>query len=142
MNPDSKVMLEIVHEVQVVGPGQIGVHATLEQEACAADGLRLLGLLLQLLSGEDVAPAVARLVVESAEGAVDVADIRVVDVAVDDVADAAGVVVAIPCGRGGHGQVRQLGLLQQQGRLKSGDPSALEDTIQDVLRRDEGPQHV
>jgi len=81
-------------------------------------------------------------VVEGAEGAVDVADIRVVDVAVDDVADAARIVVAVPGGRGRHGQIRELRAFKQHERLGGGNPPALDHAIQDVLGRREGLEHV
>ena len=59
------------------------VHAALHQDLVAAEGDRLLDLLVELLARQDVGVGVARLAVERAEVADRGADVGVVDVAVD-----------------------------------------------------------
>ena len=142
VDPDALLVAEEAHQIQVVVPGQVRVHPALQQEASATDGAGLRSLLGQLLPGEHIAAAVAGPVVEGAEGAVDVADVRVVDVAVDDIAGPGRVVVAVPEGRGSHRQVRQLRLLQQHHGLIGSDAAASKRTFEDRLGRQEPCCHA
>src|SRR5919198_1069060 len=86
---DRVARLDRAEEVLVVLDPEVGVVAALHQQAGAADRERLLDLLEDDRLGEEVAlVAVARAPVEGAEVAVRVADVRVVQVPVDDERDA------------------------------------------------------
>ena len=110
-----------------------GMMAALHEDLRAADGLELLDFLADLLGREDVVFVVALGAHERAELAIDVADVGVIDVAVDDVGDdlvAAAVVggaLALAAARVGEfaqlGQRREIELLRLLGR----DASAVKD---------------
>ena len=89
---DRVALLERAEEVLVVVDPEVRVVAALHEDAGAADRERLLDLLVDDRLREQVAlGAVAGPAVEGAEVAVGDADVRVVDVAVDDERDPAGV---------------------------------------------------
>ena len=79
--------LDGAEQVLVPGEGNIGIVSALKQQLVAADGNRLVDLPEDLIEGEDVALAGADRTVERAEVAPRDADVRVVDVAIDDVGD-------------------------------------------------------
>ena len=89
---DRVALLDRAEEVLVVVDGEVGVVPALHEDAGAADRERLLDLLEDDRLRQQVAlGAVAGPPVEGAEVAVGDADVRVVDVAVDDERDPAGV---------------------------------------------------
>src|ERR1051326_5683042 len=63
------------------------MQAALHQNACAAQGDGLINLLADFVERADVSFSVAGTTIESAEGTDDVADVRVVDVAINDIGD-------------------------------------------------------
>ena len=94
------VALDVAHQVEVPLERDVRVVPALDQDLHAAERLRLVDLRADLLERERVALAVLRPPVERAEAAVGDADVRVVDVAVDDVRDdVAGVQLAGARGR-------------------------------------------
>ena len=66
---------------------EVRMQSTLHQHAGAAERDRLVDLLADLVERADVSVGRAGTAIERAEGADDVADVRVVDVAIDDVGD-------------------------------------------------------
>ena len=92
---DLVARLDAREEVLVPLDAEIGVVAALHQHGRAAERERLLDLLVDHRLGQDVALArVARAPVEGAEVAVGDADVRVVDVPVDDERDLVGIGLA------------------------------------------------
>src|SRR3954468_23805796 len=92
MQMDRVALLEGLEEILVVVDPEIGVVAALHEDAGAAERERLLDLLEDHRLRQQVAlTAVAGAAVEGAEIAVGDADVRVVDVPVDDKRDAAGI---------------------------------------------------
>ena len=75
--------MQIAEQFLVPFELQRRVHPALHEDLVAAEGDRLLDLLVELLARQDVGVGVARLAVEGAEVADGGADVRVVDVAVD-----------------------------------------------------------
>src|SRR5678815_1229199 len=63
------------------------MQTTLHQHARAAERDRLVNLLADLVERADVSIGCARATIERAERAHDVADVRVIDIAIDDVSD-------------------------------------------------------
>ena len=84
MQGDRVAGLDRGEQVLVVGDGQLGVVPALEHDLGGAPVQGLLHPLEDLLRGAPVALLVPREAVEGAEGALDDADVGVVDVAVDD----------------------------------------------------------
>ena len=92
MQVNRVALLDRAEEILVVVDGEVGVVPALHEDAGAADRERLLDLLEDDRLREQVAlGAVARAAVEGAEVAVGDADVRVVDVPVDDERDSPGV---------------------------------------------------
>src|ERR687898_1457861 len=82
---DAVARLDRAEEVFVVVDAEIGMVAALHQQRGSSDRERLLDLLVDDRLGQEIAlGTIARPAVEGAEVAVRVADVRVVDVAVDD----------------------------------------------------------
>ena len=96
-------LLHRAEEILVPLDRQIGVVAALQQELHAADGDRFVDLAEDLVEAEDIPFGVPDGSIERAEVAARDADVRVVDVAVDDVGDDAVGVLAgahvISCAR-------------------------------------------
>jgi hypothetical protein len=84
---EREVLLGPAEQVLVVGEAELGVEAALQEDLDAAEGLGLAELLGQGLAAQDVATLGARWCVEVTELTASYADVRVVDVAVDDVRD-------------------------------------------------------
>ena len=129
---DRVALLDRAEEVLVVVDGEVGVVAALHEDAGAADCERLLDLLEDDGLREQVAlGAVAGPAVEGTEVAVGDADVRVVDVPVDDERDPAGV------GATRSERLRRLAdrdellRLEQLERLGVGDPLAVERLVED-----------
>ena len=88
VQPECRVRrLDGAEQVLVPGQRDVGVVAALQQHLVAADADRLVDLGKQLLARQHVAVGTADRAVERAEVAAGHADVRVVDVAVDDVGD-------------------------------------------------------
>ena len=103
-----KVRLHPAEQILVPADRQLRVQATLKQDLHAAQVDRLLELLGQLLARQHVAVGLVRgWPVEVAELAAGHADVRVVDVAVDDVGDLAVGVQGLPAGVGGGAQLQR-----------------------------------
>ena len=93
---DLVARLDRAEQILVVVDVEVGMVAALHEQARAADRERLLDLLEDDRLREQIALArVARPPVERAEVAVRVADVRVVEVPVDDERDPLGVVLAV-----------------------------------------------
>ncbi len=110
--------------------------APLHQHARAAERERLLDLLVDHRLGQQVPLAlVARAAVEGAEVAVGDADVRVVDVAVDDERDATRVGAAPAQLVRGATDRDQVARLEQREGVGVGDALAVERLLQDGARR-------
>ncbi len=93
---DLVARLDRAEEILVVVDPEVGVVAALHEEPRAADGERLLDLLVDDRLGEEVSLArVAGAAVERTEVAVGDADVRVVEVPIDDERHLRGVVRAV-----------------------------------------------
>ena len=106
--------------------------AALHQHAGAAERERLLDLLVDHRLRQQVALApVAGAAVEGAEVAVGDADVRVVDVAVDDERDAVGIGAAAAQLVRGAADRDEVARLEQRDRLGVGDALAVERLVED-----------
>src|SRR3954463_8419313 len=106
--------------------------AALHEQAGAAERERLLDLLEDDRLRQQVAVArVAGAAVEGAEVAVGDADVRVVDVAVDDEGDALRVGAAPPQLVRGAADRDEVARPEQRDRLRLGDPVAVERLLED-----------
>ena len=104
---DPVALLDRAEQILVVLDPEIGVVAALHQHAGAAERERLLDLLEDHRLRQQVAlGAVARAAVEGAEVAVGDADVRVVEVPVDDERDAPGIGLAARAARWRRGRRR------------------------------------
>src|SRR3954463_16236750 len=81
------MLLDIAHQLEVPLEGNVGIVPALEQDLHAADRLALVNLGADLLEAQDIPLIVLRPAVEGAELTVCYANVRVVDVPVDDVGD-------------------------------------------------------
>src|SRR5436305_9048003 len=84
---DREALFDAAEEVLVPVDFQVGVQTALHQDTGAAEVKRLLDLVENNLLGEDIPLGVAHGPVERAKGAVLRAEIRVIDIAVNDVGD-------------------------------------------------------
>ncbi len=126
--------LEPAEQLLVVVDLQLGVVAALQQDLVAAQLVGLADLLLDRLDREHVALVVVRRAVERAERAERVADVRVVDVAVDHVGHDAVVVLA-PSHQVRQGaEPGQVFVPVQQQRLFGVDARAVEDLLVDRVQ--------
>src|SRR5438132_9560111 len=128
---DLVTRLDRVEEILVVVDREVGVVAALHEEARAAERDRLLDLLEDDRLREEVALArVAGTAVERAEVAVGVADVRVVEVAVDDEGDAGwvGLPVAELVRRAAHGD--EVARLEQGNGVRVRDALAVERLVE------------
>ncbi len=120
-------LLDRAEEVLVEVDPEIGMMAALHQQAGAAEREGLLDLLVDHRLGQQVALApVAGAAVEGAEVAVGDADVRVVEVAVDDEGDPARVGAARAELVGGTADREQVARLEQRERLGVVDPLPVE----------------
>ncbi len=85
MDGDIEALLDRAEEALEIGDVQVGMEAALHHDRGPAQIERLLDLVVDLLAGEHICLGVSRLAVEGAEPAARYADVRVVDVAIDDV---------------------------------------------------------
>src|SRR3954447_10996311 len=132
MQMDRVALLEGFEEVLVVVDPEIGMVAALHEDAGAADRERLLDLLEDDRLRQQVAlGAVSGAPVERAEVAVGDADVRVVEVAVDDERDPASVGSARTELFGGPADRDEVLRLEEGERLGVADPLAFERAIED-----------
>ncbi len=132
---DVRVFLaDVVEQVEIPVDRQLRVMPALHEDLDAADGGEFVEFLVDLLVGEDVMVGVLLGAVERAELAVHVADVRVIDVAVDDVGDdlvAVAVVGSglglVAAGVGERGEVGGRGVTIDFERLGLGNAFAGED---------------
>ncbi len=128
---DRVALLDRAEEVLVVVDGEVGVVPALHEDAGAADRECLLDLLEDDRLRQQVAlGAVAGPAVEGAEVAVGDADVRVVDVAIDDERDPAGVGAPGPERLGGPADRDEVLRLEERQRLGVGDPLAVEGLLE------------
>src|SRR5947209_2996997 len=113
--------------------GEVRVQTALHQHARAAERDGLVNLLANLLEGSDIRVGLSGPPVESAEGADDVADVRVVDVAVNDVRDDASGVLATPNLVRRRAHSRDVVRLEKDGALLRRHASARENAVEDGL---------
>ena len=129
---DRVALLDRAEEILVELDPEIGVVAALHEERGAAEGERLLDLLEDDRLRQQVAlAAVARAAVEGAEVAVGVADVRVVQVPVDDERHAVGLGLAGAQLVGGAADLDEVARAQELDRLVVGDPLAGERSVED-----------
>ena len=124
---DRVARLDRAEQVLVPVDAQVGVVAALHEDRRPAQRQRLLDLLEDHRPRQHVALAgVARSPVEGAERAVGVADVRVVQVSVDDERDDAGVGPPVSQLVGRPADRDEVARPQELGRVVVGDPLALE----------------
>src|SRR5690606_18533488 len=123
LQPYARVTLfEEAQKARVPVEGQVGVHTARHQHARAPDGLQLRQLRADLLVGEYVRVILPTRAVEAAEAAAHVADVRVVDVAIDQVRDGLGVRPGQANLVGGGGHVEERQVVKGEG-LRRGEPA-------------------
>ena len=125
-------LLDRAEQILVPLDRQVGIVAALQQQLHAAERDRLVDLLEDLLEAEDVALAGADRPVERAEVAARDADVRVVDVAVDDVGDDAVRVLARADAVGQLAEQRQRRVVIQLQRLVGADAAAGADRVSEL----------
>src|SRR6476659_6000245 len=81
------IPLDVRHQIQIPRERDVRVVTTLDQDLNCAESFRLVDLCANLLERKSVPFAVLWSAVKRAESAVSDADVRVVDVPVDDVRD-------------------------------------------------------
>src|SRR5205085_11984153 len=119
---------------------EVGMMAALHEQAGAADRERLLDLLEDHRLRQEVALAdVARPAVERAEVAVGRADVRVVEVAVDDERDPARVVLAIAELVRDAADIHEPPRPQQRHGVLVRDPLAVERLLEDLVHATAAP---
>ena len=127
MEVNRVALLDRAEEILVVVDAEVGMVAALHQQAGAAERERLLDLLVDHRLRQQVALApVARPAVEGAEVAVGDADVRVVQVPVDDERDPVRIGAARPELVRGAADGDQVARLEQLDRLGVVDPLAVE----------------
>src|SRR5213596_3117978 len=82
-----KFAFDVVQQIEIPLLAQFRVMPALHQNLRAAERDRFLDLLVDLLVRDDVGIVVPLSAIKGAEFAIDVADIRVIDVAINDVGD-------------------------------------------------------
>ncbi len=100
MDVDRVIALDVAHQVEIPLERDVRVVPALHQDLHAAERLALVDLGADLLEGQRVAFVVLGPAVERAEAAIGDADVRVVDVAVDDVRDRIAGMLPPPLGFG------------------------------------------
>src|SRR4029077_60822 len=84
---DGVVTLDVLHQVEIPLERNVWIVSALNQDLDTAERLELIDLRTDLLEGECIAFSVLGSTRERAETAVSYTDVRVVDVAIDDVRD-------------------------------------------------------
>ena len=81
------IALDVPHQIQIPLERDVWVVSALNEDLNATECFRFVDLRADLLERQRVAFAVLRSTIECAESAIGDADIRVIDIAVDDVSD-------------------------------------------------------
>src|SRR5579862_7618815 len=132
--------LDRAEEILVEVDAEIGVVSALHQQARAAERERLLDLLEDDRLRQQVPlPRVARPPVERAEVAVRVADVRVVEVAVDDERDTLGIVLPVADLVRDTADGYEIARAQKRDRLGVGDALAVERLLEDRVHATAAP---
>ena len=130
---DRVALLDAAEEVLVPVDREIGVVPALHQHRGPVELERLLDLLEDHGLRQDVALApIARLAVERAEGAVGLADVRVVDVPVDDEGDLIRIRLAAAQLVGGRADRDEVAAAQQDRGVLGAEPLARERALEDL----------
>ena len=108
---------------------EVRVQAALHQDAGPAKRNRLVYLLINFVERADVGFRVARSAIERAESADDVADVRIIDVAVDDVGDDAFWMASPANLVGGQAYPHEIIRLKQTGAILCRQSLARESAI-------------
>jgi len=82
-----ELALHVCEQVQIPLLGQFGVMAALQQNLCPAQRERLLDLPVQLVQRNHIGVVILFRAIKGAELAIHVADVGIVDIAIDDVGD-------------------------------------------------------
>ena len=128
--------LDRAEEILVVVDPEVGVMTALHQEPRAADREGLLDLLVDDGLREEVALAhVARSAVERAEVAVGDADVRVVEVPIDDERHPRRIVQTVPHLVGDAADLDEVARTQERDGVVVRDPLASERLVEDVVDR-------
>src|SRR5438477_9200211 len=86
MNIDLRIFLsDVVQQIDIPFEAQLRVMSALHQDLNPADSAKFIQLLIELLERDDMMVVVLFGAIKRAELAVNVADVRVIDVAIDDV---------------------------------------------------------
>ena len=132
---DLVARLDRAEEILVVVDPEVGVVAALHEEPGAADRERLLDLLVDDGLGQEVRLAlVARAPVEGAEVAVGDADVRVVQVPVDDERDLRRVGQAVADLVRDAADRDEVARAEQRDRVLVRDPLAVERLLEDLAK--------
>src|SRR5262245_51492931 len=105
--------MQLSQQVFVPLDSKIGMQAALHQHAGTAEGDRLIDLMANLVERTDVGVGCSRPAVERAERANYIANVRVIDVAVDDVGDDVVGMTTLANFVGGDANARQFLRLKQ-----------------------------
>ena len=111
------VRFQVLHQLQIPAKGQILIDAALHQDTGAVNGLELPNLLADFFKRQRVRVLLVAGAVKAAKRAADVTDIRVVDVAVNQVGDDLRVGATLPDGVGGGGEVKERQIVKFYGFL-------------------------
>src|SRR4029078_11572827 len=88
MNIDLRIFFaDVVQQIDVPFEGQLWVMSPLHLDLNPADGGKFIQLLIKLLERNDVVVAVFFRAIKRAELAVDIADVGVIDIAIDDISN-------------------------------------------------------
>src|SRR5580704_3468933 len=88
VNVNLRVFLpDVIEQIQIIIDPKFWVMTALHQNLDPADGQQLIDLLVDLIMAQDIMIGVPLSPVESAEFAINVADVCVIDVAIDDICD-------------------------------------------------------
>ena len=118
VDPDRIGLLDPAEEPLVELDAEVGMEPSLEQDLVPAERQRLLDLRGELLLREEVSLLRGQVAIEGAEGALGGADVRVVDVPVDDVRDDPLGVLALAHGVGQHSELQEITVAQEDDPLR------------------------
>ena len=112
---------------------EVGMQSTLHQNAGAAERNRFINLCADFFERADVGVRRTRPAVESTESANYVADVRVVNIAVDYVSDDVVRMSSLPDFVGGDADPGHIMRFEERGAIVYGEPGARDGFIQDAL---------
>src|SRR5689334_5324636 len=107
VNVNGVIALDVAHQIEVPVERDVRIVSALDQDLYTAKRFYFVDLGPDLLEGERIAFAVLGPASECAEAAISHADVRVVDVAVDDVGDCAAGMLLLTHPIGGHSQLEE-----------------------------------